>query len=163
MRQLATVRFYSSDADRISRSSSRSRKTRPDDGDYGIVNVNADNRGLSRALAHRNVRSNASGYQRRQDFFTSHVQWASPAMMASNCRSNQLPWGTGETAVGTKDEWIALVARVHGVTVTSSDTTDFLDQRPGIVRSRRENWKSALAPFCGAWAKAGRQGNDGLP
>lgn len=114
MRQLATVRFYSSDADRISRSSSRSRKTRPDDGDYGIVNVNADNRGLSRALAHRNVRSNASGYQRRQDFFTSHVQWASPAMMASNCRSKSTPLGNGRNGcrykgrvdrVGCKSPW----------------------------------------------------------
>lgn len=73
------------------------------------------------------------------------------------------PLGNGRNGCRYKGRVDRVGCRVHGVTVTSSDTTDFLDQRPGIVRSRRENWKSALAPFCGAWAKAGRQGNDGLP
>jgi hypothetical protein len=62
-------RYHSFDADCISRSPSLPRKTRSDEGGYWIVNVNADNRGLSRAIAYRNGRSNAFGHQRRQEIF----------------------------------------------------------------------------------------------
>jgi len=48
-----TVRFHSFDADCISKSPSHPRKTRWDEGDYQIVNVNADNDVLERIVSGR--------------------------------------------------------------------------------------------------------------
>jgi hypothetical protein len=69
MQQLVTVRFHSFGADCVSRSASHSPKTRRDEDGYVIINVNADNRGLSRAVAGRNGRLSAFGHQRRQELF----------------------------------------------------------------------------------------------